>query len=261
MCTVRSTAYTAVIHERTVNIFSIRELRHVACQQYGDWVQDIFQALQRASAASENMKDPPLSDSVTIDTSGAGALLFEVLYVGKVHVSSKKAPPTFIDEAVSKFLEYEVHKDETRPKSHSLSDGDFSTQRNLLKPGSNPTVTTSCESLMTTGRISPLDMTKSDVAAPIRQTVLTQAQRNRTMLLQIGRTDVCLISPDRKSIIFDRKFKDISFCSQGIQHPEHFGFISRSDSSSNSFVCYVFKCATEAVKFCDNVFLAGCNYY
>jgi hypothetical protein len=141
-------------------------------------------------------------------TSGAGARLFEVLYVGKVHVSSKKAPPTFIDEAVSKFVEYETNQ--SRPKSHSLNEQDY----HLMQPLSSPVaVTQSCESLETAGRISPPRenlMCRSATEAA----TLKQSQKNRTMLLQIGSTDVCLISPDRKSIIFDRKFKDISFCSQ-----------------------------------------------
>ena len=39
-------------------------------------------------------------------------------------------------------------------------------------------------------------------------------RKNRTMLLQIGFSDISLISPDKKSVIMERKFKDISFCSQ-----------------------------------------------
>lgn len=168
------------------------------------------------------------------DASGAGATLFEVLYVGKVHVSSKKAPPTFIDEAVAKFLEYETKKDETRPKSHSLNESDFASQPLESTASSHAT---SCESLpsatgtvlalsgltlseMGTGRLSPVNQRTSDsprstsADTVLRQTVLSQSQKNRTMLLQIRTTDVCLISPDRKTTIFDRKFKDISFCSQ-----------------------------------------------
>jgi hypothetical protein len=35
---------------------------------------------------------------------------------------------------------------------------------------------------------------------------------------------------------------------QGTRHPVHFGFISREPGpSANTFTCYVFQCATEAV--------------
>ena len=37
---------------------------------------------------------------------------------------------------------------------------------------------------------------------------------NRTMLFQIGKTMLTLISPDQKSFMLNKKFKDISFCSQ-----------------------------------------------
>jgi len=48
--------------------------------------------------------------------------LCEVMYIGKVVVTSKKAPPTFIDEAVEKFREHEKQKvefDEERQRHSS----------------------------------------------------------------------------------------------------------------------------------------------
>ena len=39
------------------------------------------------------------------DSSGSATNLYEVLYIGKVVVSTKKAPPSFIDDAVAKFDE------------------------------------------------------------------------------------------------------------------------------------------------------------
>lgn len=39
------------------------------------------------------------------DSSGLTTNLYEVLYIGKVIVSTKKAPPSFIDDAVAKFDE------------------------------------------------------------------------------------------------------------------------------------------------------------
>jgi len=45
----------------------------------------------------------------------------------------------------------------------------------------------------------------------------TADQRNRTMLIQVGQNELSLISLDRKTVIFERHFKDISFCSQVIK--------------------------------------------
>ncbi|XP_038055153.1 TBC1 domain family member 1-like [Patiria miniata] len=70
---------------------------------------------------------------------------------------------------------------------------------------------------------------------------------NRTMLFQIGKSMLTLISPDKKSFMLTKKFNDISFCSQGIKQPEFFGFICREKSSASSYMCYVFKCQSEPV--------------
>jgi len=71
-------------------------------------------------------------------------------------------------------------------------------------------------------------------------------ENNRTMLLQISRNDVKLISPDRKSVLLSKLFRDISHCSQGAQNPANFGFICR-DAVNDNNVCYVFKCQNTSV--------------
>lgn len=71
------------------------------------------------------------------------------------------------------------------------------------------------------------------------------------MLFTIGQSEVYLISPDTKKIALEKNFKEISFCSQGIRHVDHFGFICRECSGGGSggfhFVCYVFQCTNEAL--------------
>jgi len=47
------------------------------------------------------------------DSSGSATNLYEVLYVGKAVVSTKKAPPSFIDDAVAKFDEVSKQVDGT----------------------------------------------------------------------------------------------------------------------------------------------------
>ena len=42
----------------------------------------------------------------------------------------------------------------------------------------------------------------------------SQAKKNRTMLLQISKNEVSLISPDRKRTSLKKNFKDISFCTR-----------------------------------------------
>ncbi|XP_069736174.1 TBC1 domain family member 4 isoform X2 [Phaenicophaeus curvirostris] len=77
----------------------------------------------------------------------------------------------------------------------------------------------------------------------------SDSEKNRTMLFQVGRFEVNLISPDTKSVVLEKNFKDISSCSQGIKHVDHFGFICREslESGLSQYVCYVFQCASESL--------------
>ncbi|KAJ6652924.1 hypothetical protein lerEdw1_010502, partial [Lerista edwardsae] len=77
----------------------------------------------------------------------------------------------------------------------------------------------------------------------------SDSEKNRTMLFQVGRFEINLISPDTKSVVFEKNFKDISSCSQGIKYIDHFGFICRESTEPgiNQYVCYVFQCASESL--------------
>ncbi|XP_041699936.1 TBC1 domain family member 4 isoform X1 [Coregonus clupeaformis] len=77
----------------------------------------------------------------------------------------------------------------------------------------------------------------------------SDADKNRTMLFQVGRFEVNLISPDSKTVVLEKKFKDISSCSQGVNKTDHFGFICRDpgESGPGQYVCYVFQCASKSL--------------
>ncbi|XP_075887234.1 TBC1 domain family member 4 isoform X3 [Nelusetta ayraudi] len=77
----------------------------------------------------------------------------------------------------------------------------------------------------------------------------SDADKNRTMLFQVGRFEVNLISPDTKTVVLEKNFKDISSCCQGIKQSDHFGFICRdqSDSGPSQYVCFIFQCASESL--------------
>ncbi|KAG7209512.1 hypothetical protein KM043_015597 [Ampulex compressa] len=71
-------------------------------------------------------------------------------------------------------------------------------------------------------------------------------EHNRTMLFQVGRQDLRLISPDRKQVLLHKQLRDVASCVQGIKHPEHFGFICK-ESNIECFIGYIFKCQSESV--------------
>uniref|UniRef100_A0A8D3CXZ9 TBC1 domain family member 4 n=1 Tax=Scophthalmus maximus TaxID=52904 RepID=A0A8D3CXZ9_SCOMX len=77
----------------------------------------------------------------------------------------------------------------------------------------------------------------------------SDADKNRTMLFQVGRFEVNLISPDSKTVVLEKNFKDISSCCQGIKQTDHLGFICRdqAESGPRQYVCYVFQCASESL--------------
>ncbi|XP_031840670.1 PTB_TBC1D1_like and TBC domain-containing protein plx isoform X2 [Nomia melanderi] len=72
-------------------------------------------------------------------------------------------------------------------------------------------------------------------------------EHNRTMLFQVGRHDLRLISPDRKQVILYKQLRDVqeARCVKGIKNPEHFGFICKENNIY--FTGYVFKCQSESI--------------
>ncbi|KAF3825755.1 hypothetical protein GH733_006582, partial [Mirounga leonina] len=76
--------------------------------------------------------------------------------------------------------------------------------------------------------------------------ILGNKRRN---CVEVGRFEINLISPDTKSVVLEKNFKDISSCSQGIKHVDHFGFICResAEPGMSQYICCVFQCASESL--------------
>ncbi|XP_048456691.1 TBC1 domain family member 1 isoform X3 [Rhincodon typus] len=208
---------------------------------------------------------------------------YEVLFVGKVTVAHKKAPPALIDECIEKFNHVRKHNTECRkgemeqkrterpraehsrfftsklptplvqkrnksaPKLTIQDELPVTQSQSCLEKSDSLDLNSSsnCDGAKSGGL---LEARKRAVSAPnIVQP--TNVKANRTMLFTIGQSEVYLISPDTKKVTIEKNFKEISFCSQGIKYVDHFGFICREspDSGSCHFVCYVFQCTNEAL--------------
>ncbi|XP_009885121.1 PREDICTED: TBC1 domain family member 1 isoform X4 [Charadrius vociferus] len=191
---------------------------------------------------------------------------FEVLFCGRVTVAHKNAPPALIDECIEKFnrascikksdfnslsQQHETplvsEEEEKRPIRKSFSQPglrSFAFKKDLQEGGqrSNSFVRSFEEDAISLNLKSQLIYGHS-VVQP------TDIAENRTMLFTIGQSEVYLISPDTKKVAIEKSFKEISFCSQGIRHVDHFGFICRESSENGGFhfVCYVFQCTDEAL--------------
>ncbi|CAH2056111.1 unnamed protein product, partial [Iphiclides podalirius] len=81
-----------------------------------------------------------------------------------------------------------------------------------------------------------------NLKTPLAQLI---GEQNRTMLFQVGRSELRLISPDRKQILLHRAFKDVASCVLGRASKDHFGFVCRE--TNDTYACYVFKCESDSV--------------
>ncbi|XP_065763664.1 TBC1 domain family member 1 isoform X7 [Muntiacus reevesi] len=184
---------------------------------------------------------------------------FEVLFCGRVAVAHRKAPPALIDECIEGFSHVSggSSPDHFRSALQPPGDGERG-PRPMRKSFSQPGL----RSLAFRREFQDAGLRSSSFFGSFEESDIenhlisghnivqpTDIEENRTMLFTIGQSEVYLISPDTKKIALQKNFKEISFCSQGIRHVDHFGFICRESSGGGGFhfVCYVFQCANEAL--------------
>ncbi|XP_075400557.1 TBC1 domain family member 1 isoform X2 [Tenrec ecaudatus] len=204
----------------------------------------------------------------------AFAKKFEVLFCGRVTVAHKKAPPALIDECIEKFNHVSgsrrAHMDlppenserpapvgGAAPAEPDRRPGEQARQP-MRKSFSQPGLCSMAfRKEFQGGSLRSSRFFRSFEENDIENHLVgghnvvqpTDMEENRTMLFTIGQSEVYLISPDTKKVALEKNFKEISFCSQGIRHVDHFGFICRESSSGGGihFVCYVFQCTNEAL--------------
>ncbi|RXM32615.1 TBC1 domain family member 1 [Acipenser ruthenus] len=213
------------------------------------------------------------------DPDDAFSKKFEVLFCGRVIVAHKKAPPALIDECIEKFNHVSAKKKDgettsdqdvslDQPQGFSAANGKhalfFQAAANGIdcsKSGNFSTASPNCQKTVFLKRDSSLPsfaaIGGNGVSPEIRRRNIsepcgvqpTDIQANRTMLFTIGQSQIYLISPDTKKVAIEKSFREISFCSQGIRHVDHFGFICRESSENGNchFVCFVFQCTNEAL--------------
>ncbi|RXM37167.1 TBC1 domain family member 1 [Acipenser ruthenus] len=213
------------------------------------------------------------------DPEDAFSKKFEVLFCGRVIVAHKKAPPALIDECIEKFNHISAKKKDgetTSDQDISLDQPEGSSATNSIHPlffqpatngmdwnksGDFTTANPNCQGTMFFKRESSLpsfttvgecggspELRRRNISEPCGVQP-TDIQANRTMLFTIGQSQIYLISPDTKKVAIEKTFREISFCSQGIHHVDHFGFICRESLENGNchFVCYVFQCTNEAL--------------
>uniref|UniRef100_A0A8C9PMV1 TBC1 domain family member 1 n=1 Tax=Spermophilus dauricus TaxID=99837 RepID=A0A8C9PMV1_SPEDA len=208
-------------------------------------VPEIISSIRQAGkiARQEELRCPSEFDDTF-------AKKFEVLFCGRVTVAHKKAPPALIDECIEKFNHVSCNQradwtgpEPCRPMRKSFSQPGL---RSLAFRKEFQDASLRSGSFFSSFEENDIEnhlISGHNIVQP------TDIEENRTMLFTIGQSEVYLISPDTKKIALEKNFKEISFCSQGIRHVDHFGFICRESSGGGGFhfVCYVFQCTNEAL--------------
>ncbi|XP_052590940.1 TBC1 domain family member 1 isoform X2 [Peromyscus californicus insignis] len=214
-------------------------------------VPEIISSIRQAGkiARQEELRCPSEFDDTF-------AKKFEVLFCGRVTVAHKKAPPALIDECIEKFnhVSCSHRADWDAPPGQPPAPGPRPMRKSFSQPGLR-SLAFRKEFQDASLRSSTFSSFDNDIENHLigghNVVQPTDMEENRTMLFTIGQSEVYLISPDTKKIALEKNFKEISFCSQGIRHVDHFGFICRECSGGGGggfhFVCYVFQCTNEAL--------------
>ncbi|XP_045903506.1 TBC1 domain family member 1 isoform X2 [Micropterus dolomieu] len=215
---------------------------------------------------------PSVAPSAAVSPT-AFAKKFEVLFCGRVSVADKKAPPALIDECIEKFSQSQgsgtcdkgrnsgglvggLRRALTLPPNGLGSDGIGNGAAGSPTTGKRPVLfkrdpSFPCLQALDENGLSPeiSHTSTTDAHAHSAGVQPTSLKENRTMLFTVGRSQVFLVSPDTKKVAIEKSFREISFCSQGIRHVDHFGFICREtvEGGSCHFVCYVFQCTDESL--------------
>ncbi|XP_056316742.1 TBC1 domain family member 1 isoform X2 [Danio aesculapii] len=246
----------------------LREEKKAACYVFRCQdqlkVPEIISTLRQAGKSSARQEDTPSlpsngqpdassSTATAADAATAFAKKFEVLFCGRVVVAHKKAPPALIDECIEKFGRVSVTGSLAAGIRRAFSLNQVVNGTNECDGGGKRPlffkeirVFRFLQALDENGLSPELQRRAADGATGVQPTSL---QENRTMLFIIGRSQIFLVSPDTKKVAIEKSFREISFCSQGIRHVDHFGFICREsvECGGCQFVCYVFQCANEAL--------------
>lgn len=170
-------------------------------------VADLYQQMkdQAERGQQRSLSSAAQLVSLCADISPSSSHFFEVLYVGKIRITHRKVPESFIDDALDKFRAHELDKN-TQQLQHQNSADEIrrsSTDSTVSHEGS--VVESSGNSATTPGENEPN-------TTPTKH----PDEHNRTMVLQVGRNDLRLISPDRKLILLHKQHRDVASCVQGI---------------------------------------------
>ncbi|KAL3270621.1 hypothetical protein HHI36_021155 [Cryptolaemus montrouzieri] len=232
-------------------------------------VAELYKQMKDQSSfqSSKSLSSANLT-SLCVDISPSLSNFFEVLYIGKIKVWNRKVPDSFIDDALERFKLHELEKKQIkflgnigRLKSEDMLMRRGSADSNTSESSSTDSVilqplqrsVSSSSNLGNKGSDIQLaeEVAENDATTKTKDAQQDQAKddedHNRTMVLQVDRTDLRLISPDRKIILLHKSHKDVIACLQGITSKDHFGFICKESGNAQGYTGYIFKCKSDSI--------------
>ncbi|KAK6645189.1 hypothetical protein RUM43_001465 [Polyplax serrata] len=276
-----------LVRDKFEPVLNVYLFQAAECEDVMEIFQTVRDSAREPLVATKSQSSSSTLTSLCPDISPTNSQFFEVLYVGRMKVSHRKAPDTFIDDALEKFKLYELEKSRKHLVSQSSESFD---DENVVRNGTGPRrncdnsknnlgsensvvgdlqaeskPTESGSTSGTTQKSKNFDVQHPDRTAPdeLKSEVRYQKTRtgslgtietlrkkvsdinqNRTMLFYVGKTDLRLISPDRKQVLLSKMLMEINCCIQGLQNNQHFGLICRE---IDGYFGYVFKCESNSV--------------
>lgn len=223
------------------------------------------QVSSSSAATTRSISNAANLTSLCIDISPSCSTFFEVLYIGKIKVWNKKVPDSFIDDALDRFKMHELEKkatkkklqnEEGRPRRDSqdslTSDMEVKSSQstNSLNDEESSAIDKTMNKSISLQNISSSTTDEQRKLKDNNKLPVDIDDHNRTMVLQVDRTDLRLISPDRKVVLMHKHHKEVTACVQGLIHSEHFGFICRegpNQTTTTTYIGFVFKCESQSV--------------
>ncbi|XP_065207739.1 TBC1 domain family member 1 isoform X2 [Planococcus citri] len=206
----------------------------------------------RSSSTSNIHKNSTFNSQYT-EISPSSSHFFEVLYIGKIRVSNRKINEAFIDAALVKFRQNELHRHLSKNGYQHIRRPSQDVEIKLGENGYDHSKSSSFRVLSEINK-PPTERSRANSIASFHTSGgensshrSDDVEMNRTMVFHVGRTDLRLISTDRKEVLLYKQLRDVINCVHGKEETDHFGVICRDPNSPNTYLGYVFKCESNSV--------------
>lgn len=230
-------------------------------------LQSSIDSSTKGTKSANDSKDPNSTYNPLFDLNNQQLNInnncFEVRHIGSVLITQKRSTPSMIDRAADK-LHREILRDYPSDSDSTLaSDRSTTAESTAATTTTTTTATSNKPTVITTTGCARRQYRKNRFLVQVIEesnesnepgcqspppppqppppslsepteskswqpdTNGAKQEPNKTMLFIIGTMDICLISTENHRQVYSKVFANISHCSQGSKHADHFGVIVR----------------------------------